>query len=131
LWRNLKYLKWHGFGHTNAVPGPGALALFCAACPQPSVNLPNNWKEDPEQYETLKIQYRTRLTIVNRWKFTRGFVFDGNFSAEQLKMKYPENDVHLSDGNAFLVGAARYTQHLGVAKEIKQVGQIRFAFRSS
>ena len=29
---------------------PGGLALFCPACPQPGVNLPVNWKDDPEQY---------------------------------------------------------------------------------
>ena len=28
---------------------------------------------------------------------------DGNFSVEQLKMKHLENDVHLSDGDAFMV----------------------------
>ena len=27
----------------------GGLALFCAACPQPGVNLPENWEADPER----------------------------------------------------------------------------------
>jgi hypothetical protein len=48
-WRNLKYRKWHGFGHMNREPQPGELALFCAACPQPGINLPENWKDDPDQ----------------------------------------------------------------------------------
>ena len=50
-WRNLKYLRWHGFGHRKAaaeqgaVPGPGELALFCAACPQPGINMgPDEYK---------------------------------------------------------------------------------------
>jgi hypothetical protein len=44
-WRHLKYLKWHGFAHKNTIgPGPGDLATFCVACPQPDVNLPFNWK---------------------------------------------------------------------------------------
>jgi hypothetical protein len=48
LWRNIKYRKWNGFGHGNIrKPGPGSLALFCAACPQPNVNLPAEWSEDP------------------------------------------------------------------------------------
>jgi hypothetical protein len=43
-WRHLKYLKWHGFAHKNTItPGPGELATFCPACPQPDVNLPSNW----------------------------------------------------------------------------------------
>jgi hypothetical protein len=48
-------------------------------------------------------------------------VFDGNFSAEQLKMKHPEDDVHLTDGDGFMVTDSRYKEHLKVAKEIKQV----------
>jgi hypothetical protein len=49
-WRDLKYRKWHGFGHTNDEPGAGDLALFCPACPQPGINLPDNWREDKNQY---------------------------------------------------------------------------------
>lgn len=49
-WRNMKYRKWHGFGHVSREPQPMELAIFCASCPQPSINLPDNWKEDPDQY---------------------------------------------------------------------------------
>jgi hypothetical protein len=48
-------------------------------------------------------------------------VFDGNFSAEQLKMKRPEDDVHLTDGTGFLTEESRYQKHLNVAIEIKEV----------
>src|ERR1700736_777203 len=58
-----------------------------------------------------------------RWKFTRGYVFDGNFSVEQLKMKNPEDDVVISDGNGFLVGGSLYKSHLKVAKELKEVSE--------
>jgi hypothetical protein len=61
------------------------------------------------------------LCMYHRWKFSRGLAFDGNFSAEQLKMKCPEDDVHLSDGHGFLVTEAPYKAHLQVAKEIKEV----------
>jgi hypothetical protein len=58
LWRNLKYRKWHGFGHAfNPEPGPGGLALFCAACPQPGVNLPDGWRDDPDQSVSLDGTY--------------------------------------------------------------------------
>jgi len=60
-WRNLIYLRWHGFGIRAeesgpentmadsldvklATPGPADLALFCPACPQPGINLPDDWK---------------------------------------------------------------------------------------
>ena len=50
-------------------------------------------------------------------------MFDGNFSAEQLKMKNPEDDVLLSDGHGFLVTDPPYKDHLRVAKELKEVGE--------
>ncbi|KAG2139258.1 hypothetical protein DEU56DRAFT_755571 [Suillus clintonianus] len=31
-WRQLKQLKWHGFGHEKRKPKAGELALFCPAC---------------------------------------------------------------------------------------------------
>jgi len=49
-WRNLKLRKWFGFGHRSGNPGKGSLALFCAACPQPSVNLPADFKTRYTEY---------------------------------------------------------------------------------
>ncbi|PCH34515.1 hypothetical protein WOLCODRAFT_155163 [Wolfiporia cocos MD-104 SS10] len=49
-WRNLKYQKWHGFGHDlGQKVGSGDLAIFCAACPQPGVNLQDEWEQDTDQ----------------------------------------------------------------------------------
>lgn len=48
-------------------------------------------------------------------------MFDGNFTAEQLKMKTPEDDVHLTDGDAFFTTRKLYYDHLKVAKEIREV----------
>ena len=42
-WRNLKLRKWYGFGHRLLSPMNGSMALFCAACPQPGVNLPDDY----------------------------------------------------------------------------------------
>lgn len=42
-WRDLKLRKWFGFGHRHLAPSRGSLALFCAACPQPGVNLPTDY----------------------------------------------------------------------------------------
>ncbi|KAG2337913.1 hypothetical protein BDR05DRAFT_978340 [Suillus weaverae] len=38
-WRQLKIMKWHGFGHRSDTPSTGELALFCPACPQPGINV--------------------------------------------------------------------------------------------
>lgn len=50
-WRDLMNRKRAGFGHdSDKLPGHGDLAIFCAACPQPGINLPDNWKS---QYNKL------------------------------------------------------------------------------
>lgn len=46
---------------------------------------------------------------------------DGNFSAEHMKMRRPDNDVALSDGRQFMVSEKRYKQHLETAVESKTV----------
>ena len=47
MWRDLKHRKWFGFGYnTEQGPEEGGLAVFCPACPQPNINLPQNWKTE-------------------------------------------------------------------------------------
>ena len=49
LWRWLKKKKWAGHGHMSVgskEPSP-ILANFCPACPQPGINLPDDWQRDP------------------------------------------------------------------------------------
>ena len=51
LWRQMKYQIWHGYAHEpNKTIPQGGLALFCAACPQPNINLPADWEKDVNQY---------------------------------------------------------------------------------
>jgi hypothetical protein len=54
---------------------------------------------------------------------TRGYVLDGNFSAEHLRMKNPEDEVILTDGTAFFVKELEYKNHLKLALESKQVSR--------
>jgi hypothetical protein len=53
--------------------------------------------------------------------FMRGFMMDGNFQAEHMRMKNPENDVPLSDGTGFMVSKEPYRLHLKSAVERRQV----------
>lgn len=49
-WRHLQMLKWAGRGNDVAgVEGtsPGELAIQCPTCPHPGVNMPDNWKDAP------------------------------------------------------------------------------------
>ena len=61
------------------------------------------------------------MLIGFRWLYTRSIVIDGNFSAEHLKMKQPEEDVALSPGGRYLMEPERYELHLSTGKEFKQV----------
>ena len=53
VWRWMTKLKRAGYAHnkqgTNNVTS-GTLANFCPTCPQPGINLPDNWEEDAERY---------------------------------------------------------------------------------
>ncbi|KAG2109773.1 hypothetical protein BD769DRAFT_1630399 [Suillus cothurnatus] len=89
-WRQLKTMKWHGFGHGSDSPTAGDLALFCLACPQPGINVSLSGDES-----------------LDDWKYTRSFVMDGNFKAEHLHPIKPLDEVWLSDGLGFMVGKDR------------------------
>jgi hypothetical protein len=54
----------------------------------------------------------------------RGFIMDGNFQAEHMKMRNPENDVPLSEGTGFMVSQKPYESHLKSAAERRQVSPI-------
>ena len=56
--------------------------------------------------------------------FMQGFMMDGNFQAEHMRMRNPENDVLLSDGAGFMVSKKLYEAHLKLAVERQQVRSI-------
>ena len=47
-WRNLK-VRRHFAIRSNEDAKRGSMALFCAACPQPGVNLPDGWEKEQEK----------------------------------------------------------------------------------
>ena len=51
---------------------------------------------------------------------------DGNFQAEHMRMRNPENDVPLSDGTGFMVSKKPYESHLKSAVERRQVRSIPY-----
>jgi hypothetical protein len=66
-WRHLKMLKRAGRGHDpTGVKGtqPGELAVVCPACPQPDINLPENWEtvSDDKQYVLLVVGSYQQIT---------------------------------------------------------------------
>ena len=87
---------------------PGSLALFCPSCPQPGINLPPNWKELPN------------------WVTRRTITVDGNFHADHIKMRRPDKDIMLTNGQGYMVEDEKYKDYLSVAKEPRLVSQMRF-----
>jgi hypothetical protein len=121
MWRDLMAWINSGLGHEKkAEYQPGGLAIFCPACPQPGINLPSNWDQDPKRCVAFPTANNPAFTVC-RWLYTRSIVIDGNFSAEHLKMKRPENDIALSPGGRYMVEPERYESHLHTGKEVKQV----------
>src|SRR5882672_5089661 len=53
--------------------------------------------------------------------FRRTLVADGNFTADHMKMRCPEEDVNLTHGYGYVVEEGRYKQHLSDAQEFKEV----------
>ena len=45
-WRDLKNRMQSGIGYEPEMDSPpdGSMAVFCPACPQPGINLPDDWK---------------------------------------------------------------------------------------
>lgn len=108
-WNNLKEWKWAGipYDYTKDQPLPadaGILALFCACCPQPGINLPKNWKDDPEE-------------IV----YSRNFTKDGNFTCLHQQNNKARPEIALSNGDLYMVEEKKYAAHLKVAVEMKEV----------
>jgi hypothetical protein len=103
VWRWLKKKKWAGHGNRKdddfAKTAPGELAHFCPACPQPGINLPPNYKEDP-----------------NKWVYRRFFVADGNFKADHVQQKYV-SDIWLSEGAGMFAKRSEYEDFLRNSQE--------------
>ncbi|KAG1752338.1 uncharacterized protein EDB91DRAFT_1077766 [Suillus paluster] len=99
------HLVPNGFSHDRKDPKDGELALFCPACPQPSINMTLPTEDD----DTMP-----------GWLYSCSLVMDGNFKAKHLHPTHPEDKVWLTDGQSFMVARARYQAHLGLAKDLVQ-----------
>lgn len=112
-WRNLKLRKWSGFGHGRGNIGQGDLALRCPACPQPGINIPNDWDKDPDKCGRLRFSCALiHIHAIHRFKYMASIVMDGNFSAQNRKMKNPHDDVPLADGHGFMVTTGPFRAYL-------------------
>ncbi|KAH9012749.1 hypothetical protein EDB84DRAFT_1278521 [Lactarius hengduanensis] len=106
-WRDLQNRIQSGLGHQHDrnSANDGSMAIFCPACPQPGINLPDDWKT---RYHDQPNQ------------LIRTFIMDGNFSAEHMRCRTGETDVPLSAGMAFMANPNSFKAHLHSGKESVQ-----------
>ncbi|KAI0276987.1 hypothetical protein BC826DRAFT_928106, partial [Russula brevipes] len=102
-YRHLKTLITFGFGHQALEhwqkPGVADLAWRCIACPS-GTNLPRNWQESE-----------------NAWKYYNSIAMDGNFSAQHLASRVPENNVNFTDGLGYFSKSDDYSKYLKSSKD--------------
>ncbi|KAF6747984.1 hypothetical protein DFP72DRAFT_1074860 [Ephemerocybe angulata] len=108
VWQMYNYmilLKRHGFGHEGRgrKPEKGELALYCAICPQPGINLPSNWK-----------------SLTELWLYKRYIVIDGNFKLHHLIIRGQDRGISLIAGAAYMIEKAYQDKVLKNAPESKQ-----------
>ena len=100
------------------------MAIFCALCAQPGINIPEDWSHYENRFVYRYCSWKLPTFCISQNLFMRGFMIDGNFQAEHMRMRNPENDVPLSDGSGFMVSKEPYKLHLKSAVERQQVGSI-------
>lgn len=99
-------------------PVEGGLALFCPACPQIGINtLPETeWKAE-DRYGNIFARFRSIPLTFQRLLYRPQMVADGNMKLVHLRMRHPEDDVSLSDGELFNVTRGPYNAHIAQAPE--------------
>ncbi|KIK30870.1 hypothetical protein PISMIDRAFT_86912, partial [Pisolithus microcarpus 441] len=100
-WCLLKLLKWSSFKDNKNCSNKGDLAIFCAACPQPGINVSTTGNLD-------------------HWKYTRMVVMDRNFKVEQMHERQPDDQVWLMDGRGFMATNPPYRSYLKATPHITE-----------
>ncbi|KAJ7315610.1 hypothetical protein DFH08DRAFT_715438 [Mycena albidolilacea] len=106
-YQNLQNLIRAGLAHDqNRARTPGDLGLFCVTFPQIGKNV-TSAEFDASSDPYVKLYWPQVVT-------------DGNFKLDNLKMRNPNDDVRLSDGEMFCVRSVLYEEHLRITLERKQ-----------
>ena len=123
-WCDLMNRMQTGLGHQLGEGDPldGSMAIFCPACPQPGINLPQDWQERYNSYVLIKSAKHPMINwLKKRNQLIRTFIMDGNFSAEHMRCRTGEKDVSLSAGMALMANPDSYKAHLRSGQESIQV----------
>ncbi|KAJ7481074.1 hypothetical protein B0H11DRAFT_1724414, partial [Mycena galericulata] len=112
-WRHLKMLKRAGRGNdskrTVAETAPGELAVLCPACPQPGVNLPQDWASATGEDRFLYILY---------------LAIDACFRLKRRLVSSEAKDPGLGTGWAYFTEDGPYRQYLLSVTDQKEATQM-------
>lgn len=97
-WRNLRLRQRFGFSYPGDHSQAGAMAIFCAACPQLGINMKEGWEKEPDK----ELKHRE-------------MGLDGNFKSEHVFQQRTILDVVLCDGLMFMTKDGPYQLHLEAA----------------
>ncbi|KAG1718781.1 hypothetical protein EDB19DRAFT_1899080 [Suillus lakei] len=61
------------------------------------------------------------------WLVMQRYVVDGNFTAQHMKMKTPEDNVSLADGKGYMVTKEPYQNHITESVEEREVSSVNAA----
>ncbi|KAG2114064.1 hypothetical protein BD769DRAFT_1630016 [Suillus cothurnatus] len=107
-WRILKLLKRFARGHCpDGVPmtEPGQCAVLCPACPQPGMNLPEDWKDtSPDK----------------QWLYALFVGIDANFCLKQKCVSSDAVDAGINKGWSYFIEEKAYKAYLEDHKDRNQ-----------
>ena len=81
------------------------LANYCPACPQPGINLPEDWKDDPNRCIEFPESNNMECSICNfRFAFWHIITSNGNFKANHVAQPPASNkkDAWLGEGGGMM-----------------------------
>jgi hypothetical protein len=99
-WRHLKMAKRTGRGHDpSGIAGTaeGGFAIPCRVCPQPGINLPDDWASAPP----------SRV-----WLYNLSLSMDANFRLKNRCRSSWDKDPSLGPGYAYFVKNQDYIEHV-------------------
>ncbi len=110
-------MKWFGCGHKpGGIQGTkqGKLALHCPACPQPSINLPPDWIQNPCVFSELYSWLLLELAFprATRWLYRLFLAIDANFQLCCLNVSSDQSDPGLNLGYAYFVEETTFRNHI-------------------
>ncbi|KAJ3865746.1 hypothetical protein EV359DRAFT_62896 [Lentinula novae-zelandiae] len=96
-WRHLRMLKHAGVGYKGVDQDvPGILAVKCAACPHPGINIPGDWASNREKI----------------WLYKVFFALDANFRLTRFNVSSEARDPGFNKGRAYFVDDPTLQYHL-------------------